>query len=506
MPLILAIEPDRRQANQLRSMVRTRLEAELVLADSAERALAALGDRVPDLILTSALLSPKDEIALDKRLRSLDGSASHVQTLTIPMLASPEQAKSSGMLSALRGGRARTAHSEGCDPAVFAEQCAGYLERARAERVRQASAAEQQDATAPPLSKDQPGRDPTGQAESIKSAASFDPAAWADPASDITPAIPMSDVARVPDADLDRAGQGVVSRENPPTVDTISTSATWPAVTPQWPPPTSPNANRPELADRRGKEGMGHALDGYDDADTYEIDLGELTDIAANPDPVWRADNTEASDAKNVQSYEIDVDELFADTDRTPKQRAHSEAGGNGAGIHSQREAGRRFGVSQPWPTPEVDLPDSEQVVFLDDLPPKVQSQVAPSSEAAAKQEAPSSDSPESSRPEWLDMVESLQSDVQLLQTDWAPTTFPSPPTVSANADVADHVTQLREASIARPAAPDKSRAKAKKREPKKKRPVKDEWGFFDPEQCGFAALLTKLEEITDDEFTDFDS
>jgi hypothetical protein len=64
MPLILAIEPDRKQAGQLTAMVRGRLHAELVLADSAERALAALGQRIPDLVLTSALLSPKDESAL----------------------------------------------------------------------------------------------------------------------------------------------------------------------------------------------------------------------------------------------------------------------------------------------------------------------------------------------------------------------------------------------------------------------------------------------------------
>src|SRR5207237_9079576 len=28
-------------------------------------------------------------------------------------------------------------------------------------------------------------------------------------------------------------------------------------------------------------------------------------------------------------------------------------------------------------------------------------------------------------------------------------------------------------------------------------RPVQDEWGFFDPDQCGFAALIAKLEEMT---------
>ncbi len=30
-------------------------------------------------------------------------------------------------------------------------------------------------------------------------------------------------------------------------------------------------------------------------------------------------------------------------------------------------------------------------------------------------------------------------------------------------------------------------------------KPLQDEWGFFDPQQCGFAALLAKLNEITDD-------
>jgi hypothetical protein len=32
----------------------------------------------------------------------------------------------------------------------------------------------------------------------------------------------------------------------------------------------------------------------------------------------------------------------------------------------------------------------------------------------------------------------------------------------------------------------------------RKMNPVQDEWGFFDPQQCGFAALLAKLDEITE--------
>ena len=31
-------------------------------------------------------------------------------------------------------------------------------------------------------------------------------------------------------------------------------------------------------------------------------------------------------------------------------------------------------------------------------------------------------------------------------------------------------------------------------------RPAQDEWGLFDPNQCGFAALLAKLDEITETE------
>jgi hypothetical protein len=29
---------------------------------------------------------------------------------------------------------------------------------------------------------------------------------------------------------------------------------------------------------------------------------------------------------------------------------------------------------------------------------------------------------------------------------------------------------------------------------------VQDEWGFFDPAKCGFAALLEKLDEISDED------
>lgn len=138
MPLILAIEPDRRQASQLSATVRAHLRAELIVAESAGPALAALGDRVPDLILLSALLPARDEAAVAERLR-LDAAAAHVQTLTIPWLATPEPplAMGRGVLSALIGDRSAE-DDQGCDPAIFAEQCAAYLERAVSEREQRA--------------------------------------------------------------------------------------------------------------------------------------------------------------------------------------------------------------------------------------------------------------------------------------------------------------------------------------------------------------------------------
>src|SRR5262245_40248770 len=135
MPLILAIEPNRRQASALSATVRAHLRAELIVAESAGPALAALGDRVPDLILLSALLPARDEAAVAERLR-VDPAAAHVQTLTIPWLATPEPplAMGRGVLSALIGDRSSEEEQGGCDPAIFAEQCAAYLERAVSER------------------------------------------------------------------------------------------------------------------------------------------------------------------------------------------------------------------------------------------------------------------------------------------------------------------------------------------------------------------------------------
>lgn len=150
MSLILAVEPDRRQAKQLSALVRQHVRAELVVADSGSGALAALKNRIPDLILTPPLLPPKDEAVLTGWLRDLGDAGAHVQTLAIPILADPDvRGKDQG--SSIFG-RLRDQHpgaDSGCDPGVFAEQVRVYLDRAATERSDRAHA-EPAPAPAPP--------------------------------------------------------------------------------------------------------------------------------------------------------------------------------------------------------------------------------------------------------------------------------------------------------------------------------------------------------------------
>jgi CheY-like chemotaxis protein len=139
MSLILAIEPNKNQAHQLTSLVRTHLKAELVTAPTAAAALSALGDRIPDVVLTPALFGMKDEAALTDRLRQLGSDASHVHTLSIPILATGSSTKgSNGLLGKKRD---KDGGDQGCDPSVFAEQIKIYLQRAAVERRAQASEA-----------------------------------------------------------------------------------------------------------------------------------------------------------------------------------------------------------------------------------------------------------------------------------------------------------------------------------------------------------------------------
>lgn len=137
MALILAIEGDTKQAALLKCVVRNHVGATLVVVHSKDEAVAAIDAEVPDLILLSALLSPREEEEVVAHLRTLD-RADHLQTLTIPRIAgSQEDEAPRGLLAAFRRKRPVKTPA-GCDPKQFADQIVQYLERAeeiKAERA-----------------------------------------------------------------------------------------------------------------------------------------------------------------------------------------------------------------------------------------------------------------------------------------------------------------------------------------------------------------------------------
>jgi hypothetical protein len=136
---VLAFEPDPKQAAALKRVVKDRVGADFILAESKDAALAAIRSATPDLILLTALMSPRDETEIADLIREIDG-AEHTQTLTIPLLdlgtTRPAKKKKRGLLSALTGEVEAPGAPSGCDPAAFADEVADYLvqaEHAKAE-------------------------------------------------------------------------------------------------------------------------------------------------------------------------------------------------------------------------------------------------------------------------------------------------------------------------------------------------------------------------------------
>ena len=142
-PLVLAIEPDLRQAAIVKRIVREKVLADVTVVDSRDAALDAMRTMMPDVLLLSALMSPRDEDELIAHLRTLE-HADHLQTHTIPQLASTlnptENRMPRGLLSAFRRKKEPEVAPSGCDPDLFAEEIRVFLERA-ADKKRERSAA-----------------------------------------------------------------------------------------------------------------------------------------------------------------------------------------------------------------------------------------------------------------------------------------------------------------------------------------------------------------------------
>jgi hypothetical protein len=150
--------------------------------------------------------------------------------------------------------------------------------------------------------------------------------------------------------------------------------------------------------------------------------------------------------------------------------------------------------VRPPAPAPIVVAPRPKAPPAA--LAPREAFAARPQSVPVVRPPAPAPIVAAAKRQEWLELIDSLRLDVDRLRAgrDHAA------PVVSANPNepVASAKPKERRAPV------QASAAKKPVKRSKKAKPIQDEWGFFDPEQCGFAALLAKLDEITDDD-PDFD-
>jgi len=520
MPLILAIEPDRKQAGQLTAMVRGRLHAELVLADSAERALAALGQRIPDLVLTSALLSPRDESALGERLRGLDGAAAHVQTLTIPVLASPSRSAASragGVLSALRRDKSRPSAPDGCDPAIFAEQCKEYLERAAAERealIEQAAAVVKEPPRAPAAPSPVTGsewvvvRDEQPDAE--PQPAAFERSEMEADFRDAEPAGPVDN------------GVSVIRpahHEYQPEPPAVTESIVRPAETTPHRAPRTDRVLRDFLGLKDDGEGPASLLAAVaaleaeehvvpeiaepaplasehapeqsaepETAETPDFDLSSLLDTAAASSR--QTVDVEQVDVEEVEVYELDptiataADELTTTSGESPRADKRSWP------ILEDLVAEWNTKPAAPAPTP---APPADTLQKWDDIIEALRRDAqqvqppAPAPKAQAIEAEPA-----------VDVAEpAVTASVEIDQADDAASAVAAP----AETQDAPPVEESAVEPEPEPAKHDAAGGKKKKRRTKG-HPAQDEWGFFDPEQCGFAALIEKLEEITDKDDT----
>jgi hypothetical protein len=95
-------------------------------------------------------------------------------------------------------------------------------------------------------------------------------------------------------------------------------------------------------------------------------------------------------------------------------------------------------------------------------------------------------------RSAWLELVDSLRQDIERLKAERTHAPADSPSDVQSSPD------PFAEIRVERASVPETPMAQAAARAVRRKprRPVEDQWGLFDPEQCGFAALLAKLDEI----------
>jgi hypothetical protein len=617
MSLILAIEPDRRQVAHLVSIVRHVQGAELILADTTEGALESIGNNVPDLILVPALLSPQDDAALAAALRVI-ASAAHVQMLTIPTFATPKPAAKRGVLSAFRRKSSNDAPMEGCDPKVFAEEIASYIERANEERAAAQYYEDDQDAVQPERSRakvttsedafvaafDEP--EPQAAFEPLQAETAHPEPAYQEPeyqesvyqepayhAPDYTPVAAAEETpadvwAAPPVADELSVEQPAHGR--PIFNEVFSTSEPEPEPEPVFesaplmaeeartaadvagienlPAPEMAldelvaTVSHPEAEEVEGVAPLAAAapepvepaaeITDIDKAPAFEDMLANLEsanlpvieEVRAEP---WMAEPFDAvqDDEVAADTFEDEADDLDIDLSIELDAVVHAEKRANDPEpqilkpfepvVPVERVEPLPLAAWQAWPrldwaAPEtaakaarngdshegadpvavefVQVAEFEQALEAEETLERFEPVVPvervepmplaawyswPKLEGVAAEtyQEPIAPRKAAAKPEWVELMRSLREDIARRRAELAASEpVAAPPTQKPQRPQAA-VARTKAAKPAAPAAADPATR------PKRTRPIEDEWGLFDPEQCGFAALLDKLDEMT---------
>ena len=564
MPLILAIVADPHEAAQLAALIQGRLAVDLVQATEVGEGLLALDDRIPDLILTSPLMSPFDDGVLDEYLRELGPTGAHVQTLRIPVLSEAPRKKPRLGFSLRRKPKPEARTPEGCEPKVFADEIAQYLSRA-AEEKRHAESNEttavmaREEVTAPTTGEEEwtpayssdaaPVYLPDPPATPVKWAApepaEEEPSAWrADlldrplveeglsydatqtetaPVWEETVSAPASvqelETTEAPSYVVAEPVEIVTELIEPEPQAPVTDVVTRPVVVEhiEEPPIEEPALDEPveevRLMPDTTLESVGH-----DVAFAARQIAGEREDIASvvNQTAIEREDVVSGFSRTPVEDPPIDPQALKATPSFKAALAAIRAAWGKpprktdpvDVGTHGNlaapsapilAEEDDPADVSAPV---EVDLTGA--VEMLDEQPPAAAPQPARLQRIA----------PIGAPPEAADVYElSVESDLSELESQLLTPLPPQPrrDTPSAPPPVAPPTVDSKprgdrppvEASSDRRKKSSKQRAKAAKAKPAPPPPqppeaVQDEWGIFDPNRCGFAALVDKLDKVAD--------
>jgi hypothetical protein len=451
MPLILAIDSDRRQSEQLAALMRKSLKVELVQATSAGEGLHALRDRVPDLILTSPLLSPFDDGVLDEYLRELGTQAAHVQTVRIPVLSAVSK-PSARTLFSLRRAKTPSTAPDGCDPKVFADEIAQYLARAQERRAARASA-------------------PTAIAS-----ADVDRS----PVPDEKALVPLETVAHVVHEEDDPIVRDFASftaqddeddqipiYQPTPTIQTFEIPEEPMPIALSQPEPVAaepePIVVRPmsilNLSEPMVIEPSRLVQNGRNDPEPRSVLLAEPIEIEPAPEPIEVAATPEP----------IEVAQPVA-----PIEVAHTPAVlPRPASLSVETSTGSSAPQPRPGTAPITSFETALAAIRA--------AWAAPSPDARTAQVAPAT---APARPAQAEV--DLTGDIDAL------------PNVNRSQPQSDGQSESDESSLRRSPKARKNAPRPPQTRTANGSPVQDEWGIFDPNQCGFSALVDKLDEVAD--------